>query len=69
MEDRLHDAFLQERSKARSMKLRWFRVNSKRIYKECYQHDEDDDHPSDFLFSKVLRSGMMIQRVVFLVTR
>jgi hypothetical protein len=45
LEDRLHEEFLAMREKARPVRLRWFTVNSKRLFHQCYPAE------GDFLFS------------------
>jgi hypothetical protein len=49
LEDQLHEQFLAMRDKARPVRLRWFRVNSKRLFNECYPTDRAGE--SDFVFS------------------
>jgi hypothetical protein len=49
LEDRLHEEFLVMRDRARPVRLRWFRVNSKRLFSECYPTDRSGE--SDFIFS------------------
>jgi hypothetical protein len=58
VEDRLHEEFLKMREMARPVRLRWFRVNSKRLYNELYPTERVGE--SDFLFS----TGVTLRRDV-----
>jgi hypothetical protein len=49
LERRLYGEFLAMREKARPVRLRWFRVNSKKFFHECYPTDRIGE--PDFLFS------------------
>jgi hypothetical protein len=69
MEDPLHERFLAMRNKASPDRLRWFRVNSKRLFTECYPTDRTGE--SDLVFSTgvTLRGVFEMSKVLTVVGR